>query len=309
MSAKVMTIGIPRAMLYYRFHILWENFFKELGVELVISPPTDKQILEEGRTFAIDETCLCTKIFLGHVHFLIGKCDYVLIPRISNYGRNRYMCTKFEALYDMSRNVFRDSGQKFLSYNVDERRNNDEETALTDMCVSMGLGKRETYKAYKKAKKAEAEYLKDNVKKQELLIQEGTVKILLAGHSYVIRDPYIGTPVMEMLKRMDVTVIPADVIESKEALKRSAKVSPTLKWEISREIVGCIDKNRDMVDGIILMSAFPCGPDSMVNEMIIRKYQGIPVLNMVIDGQNGLAGVETRLESFIDIINFKGGRL
>ena len=47
----------------------------------------------------------------------------------------------------------------------------------------------------------------------------------------------------------------------------------------------------------------------MVNEMLMRKNNGIPVLNLVMDGQNGDAGVETRVESFIDIIGFKKGKL
>ncbi len=31
-----MKIGIPRALLYYRYHVLWETFFRELGSETVI---------------------------------------------------------------------------------------------------------------------------------------------------------------------------------------------------------------------------------------------------------------------------------
>jgi predicted nucleotide-binding protein (sugar kinase/HSP70/actin superfamily) len=66
-------------------------------------------------------------------------------------------------------------------------------------------------------------------------------------------------------------------------------------------------KNREKVDGILLTSGFPCGPDSLVNEMIMRKNKDIPILNLVIDGQDGTAGMETRLESFVDIIRFKKG--
>ena len=61
--------------------------------------------------------------------------------------------------------------------------------------------------------------------------------------------------------------------------------------------------------GIILLSAFPCGPDAMVNELITRRVKGVPILNLVLDSQSGIAGVETRLESFIDIIRFKEGKL
>ena len=35
----------------------------------------------------------------------------------------------------------------------------------------------------------------------------------------------------------------------------------------------------------------------------------MPILNLVLDSQSGTAGVETRLESFIDIIRFKEGKL
>jgi predicted nucleotide-binding protein (sugar kinase/HSP70/actin superfamily) len=63
------------------------------------------------------------------------------------------------------------------------------------------------------------------------------------------------------------------------------------------------------VDGIILLSAFPCGPDSMVNELITRKVKDVPMLNLVLDSQSGTAGIETRLESFVDIIRFKEGTL
>ena len=57
------------------------------------------------------------------------------------------------------------------------------------------------------------------------------------------------------------------------------------------------------------MSAFPCGPDAMVNDLMLRRIRGVPLLNLVMDGQSGTAGVETRLESFLDIIHFKKGEL
>ena len=93
------------------------------------------------------------------------------------------------------------------------------------------------------------------------------------------------------------------------ALKHSRELSSTCKWEISREILSGIAMHRGDVDGIILLSAFPCGPDAMVNELIARRVKGVPMLNLVLDGQSGTAGVETRLESFIDIIRFQEGKL
>ena len=64
---------------------------------------------------------------------------------------------------------------------------------------------------------------------------------------------------------------------------------------------------KEKSDGIILVSAFPCGPDSMTNELLIRRLKGMPILPLVLDTQSGMAGVETRIESFLDIIRFQKG--
>lgn len=304
-----ITVGLPRAMLYHRYEILWKNFFSSLGVKYLVSEPTNKEIIREGTSLSIDETCLCAKIFMGHVASLVGKCDYILIPRVSNFGLKRNMCTKFEALYDIASNVFRKSGQKFLSYNIDVLKNITEEKAFTALGEELGFGKKQSLAAYKTAKKAEAANWKNQLKSQEALFKKPGLKILLVCHSYVGMDAYIGKPVVTYLKKMGVTPIFADVVDRGDALKQSVKVFPTLKWEFSREIAGSIQLNRNKIDGIILMSAFPCGPDSMVDEMIIRRFRGIPALNIILDDQDGTAGLETRLESFIDILKFKGGRL
>lgn len=219
------------------------------------------------------------------------------------------MCTKFESLYDVVCNVFRNTDQKFVAYNVDALQKIDEEKAFVDLGTALGYDRKTAQKAYKRAKRNESEDWKKKVHEEEALYKSQGIKVLIVAHSYVLGDAYIGQPVIDYLKGMEVTPIRADVVDRKEALKQSAKVSKTLKWELSRELVGSIQMHRDKVDGLILLSAFPCGPDSMVNEMIIRKFTGLPILNIVLDNQDGTAGLETRLESFTDILKLKKGVL
>ena len=309
MEQQKAVIGLPRAMLYYRYGILWRAFFQELGMETAVSDPTDRKILEQGTALAIDEACLSLKIYLGHVAALAGKCDYILVPRVSNFGRHRSMCTRFEALPDLVRNVFRDTDQKFLSYNVDVLLKKEEENAFLEMGRQLGYSSRAAKKAYKTAKKAELAHFRAGVQRQEELYKKDGMKILIAAHSYVMEDPYMGKTVTAYLRRSGVIPLRADLTDRDAALKRSRELSPTCKWEINREILGGIALHREDADGIILLSAFPCGPDAMVNELIARRVKGIPLLNLVLDSQTGTAGVETRLESFIDIIRFKEGNL
>lgn len=303
-----LAVGFPRAMLYYRYGVLWDAFFTGLGIKGMASRPTTKGLLEDGAALTPDESCLSAKIFMGHVKSLVGKCDYILVPRVSNFGLRRNMCTRYEALYDMTVNIFRDSGQRFLSYNIDANHWRGEEGAFLEMGMSLGFGRKQVRRAYKEAKKAEAAAWKRKVKKQEELYKTPGLKILLAAHSYVVEDAYIGKPVRELLEQMGAVVLRADLVNRKEALEQSLKISPTLKWELNREIAGGIRMSRGQADGIVFLSVFPCGPDSMVNELLMRRVGRTPALNLVLDGQDGLAGTETRLESFLDIIQFNRDR-
>ena len=104
---------------------------------------------------------------------------------------------------------------------------------------------------------------------------------------------------------MNAVVIYADESDHSSSFKRSFEFSETLPWIINRELVGSILNNLHRIDGIVLLSAFPCGPDSMFDDAIMRKIKDVPILNLMIDSQSGEAGVQTRLESFIDILRFQ----
>lgn len=300
-----LKIGIPRALLYYRYHTLWETFFEELGVETVISPPTNKSILDTGSIYAIDESCLPMKIFLGHVEWLIDRCDMILVPRIASLGRQGSTCMRFHAAYDVAQNTFRDRKIKLLDYNIDLRKSGGElETFLT---LGRAVGKKRTQSlhAYLTARQADKAVSTAEILHQRDLLQGDHCRILVVGHPYNIYDPYVGGPVLDCLRSLNTVPIIADIVDRREALERSTNITATLPWAFNRQLVGAIDIYRRYVDGIVLMSTFPCGPDSLVNEIVIRRVRDLPVLNLLIDGQEGTAGLETRLESFVDIIHFK----
>ena len=72
-------------------------------------------------------------------------------------------------------------------------------------------------------------------------------------------------------------------------------------FKYSKDIIGSIKLVQDKVDGIVFLSAFPCGLDSLVNELVMRKISK-PYLNLVMDDVDSLTGIKTRIESFIDIL-------
>ncbi len=301
-----MKIGIPRALLYYRYGVLWEKFFKELGHEIVLSPKTNKAVQDTGEKYAIDENCLSSKLFLGHVACLEGKCDAVFIPRIADFGKDGIMCTRFEALYDLCANSFRNTGLRFITCNVDLHEKKTEEAAYVSLGMELGSSREAVQSAYQKACDLwEKDRVTQIVEQDQALAATDQIKILVAGHCYNLYDEYIGMPVLKGIRRLDAFAVCADKIDHAQAQEDSLKICERVPWMMSRELLGAVEKYHDQVDGIILLTAFPCGPDSMINEMIIRRIKDRPILNLLLDSQDASAGVETRLESFIDIIRFR----
>ena len=150
-----MKIGIPRAFLYYKYHHLWENFLDGLAVEYIVSPETNKDIVNRGMNAAIDEACLSSKIYLGHVDWLIGKCDYILVPRISGFGSAGTVCTKFNAIYDVVINTFRDRDIRIVDYNIDDKITENEMLAFVSIGKQLGKKKSQCVWAYIEEKQFE----------------------------------------------------------------------------------------------------------------------------------------------------------
>ena len=303
------SVGIPRALLYYRYGALWERFFQVLGVPTVKSPPSSRGILQAGTMLAPDESCLSMKMFMGHVDALIGRCERIFIPRCSNFSYTDLFCTRYEGLYDQTRAVFRATGQQFITCNIDAQNGSPEPVAFERFGAELGFSAKESRQAWREASEAFSRQRKAEERAQLDLAEKPGMKVLIAAHRYVLSDPYLGKPVLDCLKDAGAVALRADAAETEAAREAAARFSPTCRWVVSQEILGGVLLWKEKVDGIILVSAFPCGPDSMTNELLIRRIKGIPILPLILDTQSGMAGIETRIESFLDIIRFQKGEM
>ena len=116
-----------------------------------------------------------------------------------------------------------------------------------------------------------------------------------------MHDEFIGIPIVKMLKNMNISIIYSDQFDSSLANNSSNKLSPNNYWKYSKEIIGSINLSKNNINGIIFLTTFPCGVDSLANELVMRNIN-IPFLNIIIDDLDSLSGIETRIESFIDIL-------
>lgn len=338
-----MRIGIPRALLYYKYYPFWKRFLEGLGCEVVTSGQTTQKILQSGIRYVIDESCLPVKVFCGHVLDLIDKgVDYLFIPRIESVEKRHFVCTKFLGLPDIVRNCIEEI-PPILSPNIDFNRR-----FLYQSMFSVGwrLTKNpiKTNIAYLQARKKQKEFekaLRLTSSPQEVieLIETGPVtnfpkdviakrvriyngagqikkvescgvNIALIGHSYNIYDDFINLGIIKKLQGLGVNVATQEMIPQKESSRAASKVSGDLYWSYGKEILGAslyfVERG---VDGIIFIISFPCGPDSLIVEYAIRQIKGqVPILSLVIDEHQAEVGIITRLESFIDIVKMRKRR-
>ncbi len=302
---ETRTIGFPRALLYHKYHALWAAFFEELGCRTVVSPPTNRRLVDRGVGLAVDESCLPMKVFLGHVAALEGRCDAVFVPRLESLTPDEHLCVKFMGAYDIVRNTMPDL--PLVTYDVDAANAVHERESMVRLARRMGAGPVAARRAYARARAAQAEHDGDLADAQEAALAAaragtGRVRILVVGHSYNLADELIGKPVLSYLTSLGVDVVTSDAIDKARARALSARLSPGIKWTYNKELLGAVELHRESVDGIVFVVTFPCGPDSLMGELCQRRIEGVPVATIVIDELQAEAGLRTRLESFVDVI-------
>ena len=292
-------LGLPRALYYYYDGIFLKYFFELLNFEVIVSPETNRRIIDDGNSISSDEMCLSLKTYLGHIVSLKGICDYIIIMRIDNYGIKNQMCTNFASLYDIVHNMF---NVNIIDINIDERNKHTILSELINVGKKFKIKRKEIVNAYKIAKIKTNKYNKKLVIKNMNSLKKEGLKILIVSHPYNIYDRYIGYPIIKFLEDINISVIYSDLFNNTNKL--SKVYSDNLYWKYSKESIGAIELVKDKIDGVIFISSFPCGPDSLTNELVMRKVNK-PYLNLILDDVNSLTGTITRLESFVDILYVK----
>lgn len=296
-------IGLPKGLLYYYYKDLWIYFFKYLDCTTIESINSNKKILEEGEKLVLDESCLSLKLFLGHVSYLKDKCDYILVPRIFSVKKNEGVCTNFSCLYDLTNNVLKDIN--ILNYNIDLTTKDSELLGFLKIGRDLGFSYIKSYKAYKFAKRKSLEIRKEKEREQEKKLNDNNLKILLAAHPYNLYDELIGKQITKYLENENITVLYSDRVYSNLIDPLCDKLSTDIYWTYSKEVIASIEYYKDRVDGIIMLSSFPCGPDSLSNDLISRRVKNLPILSLLFEDLNSDIGLLTRLESFCDILKQK----
>jgi len=294
-----MKIGIPRALIYWKRPHFWENFFENLGFEILLSPKTNKKIVETGVKVSDPETCFSNKVYFGHLKWLDRKCDLIFIPRLKTNEEKLEYCPKFFALPDLAKILVE---TKILTETFDERKEKFRKS-IERLGAKLRKTKKEVEKALEKSLLKEREIKNKEEKKFFEKIQSSKKKIVIVSHPYNLYDEYVNLRMKEKLEKLGAEVIFIDKIP----IQTSNSSNRFLKfhWEFGKEIMEKIAQILNYkIDGAIQISSFACGCDAVLKEFVEKEFKTrkIPFLYLIIDEHTGEAGFQTRLEAFIDTL-------
>lgn len=292
-----MKIGLPQGLLYYKYSPFFETFFEALGAKLIISDNTNKQIIDAGINCCTNEACFPIKIFHGHVDSIKKQCDLILVPRIMKVDRDEYICPhlcsipemiihSLENLPEVIHKPIYFNSRKKLHYWARELGN------------QLSIRKSKVDDAFNQALLSQSNY------KNYFNQNQYKNKILLLGHGYLVYDSFLNMNLIKKLNSLDIGVITVDSIDKRVINHTINKLPKEPFWSFYKQAYNSslYLSNQNLIDGIIFLSCFSCGIDTIIMEVIKEDFPNIPLLSLKLDEHTGDAGIDTRIEAFSDMI-------
>lgn len=298
---KKKTIGIPRALFYWKKPFFWPAFFENLGFNVLLSPSSNKEIIEAGIKVADPETCFSFKVLYGHVLWLNEKVDFIFIPRLRKNELKLEYCPKFFALPDLFSFLVK---TPVLSPWID-LSNKSLEKVLLEIDREIGKDRNSIKKAIKAAFLKEKETKEKEAQDYFKKIKSKKKKVVIVSHPYNLHDEYVNLRSKKKIEDLGGEVIFIDKVSIPTLEKTIKEVSPKFHWEFGQEMLTQVKEIIKVgIAGAIEISAFQCGCDAVLKEFVEKEFKDkkIPFLYLLIDEHTAEAGLQTRLEAFFDTL-------
>ncbi|HIC88996.1 MAG TPA: hypothetical protein EYP04_06300 [Anaerolineae bacterium] len=322
------TVGIPRALDHYELFPQWRAFFQALGWEVRTSPPTNRAILAQGVARTVGEMCLPVKVYLGHALALHGQVDWLFVPARRRGGGGDH-CSKIIGLPDIVRTALPDGGRHLLTVEVETDSAGfvipEVLNCLAHYCTRSPLRRRRAIAAAQQAHTAYRAWLEAGASIKRAMAQAATgklpsapaqpvawsdpseqMRIAVVAHPYCLHDEYINHSLLRRLKQMGADVVTAEQVPQHRRAAAIIRLAGSAYWAYAWEMIGAGGHylSDSQVDGVIAVAAFGCAPDSGLLETLRTAAVeiGRPFMTLIVDEHSGEAGVITRLEAFVDML-------
>jgi predicted CoA-substrate-specific enzyme activase len=293
------SVGIPRALLTHSLYPLYSTFFSSLGLDVVLSGLDPRGELKSYSGF-----CFPAQTAHGAILELAKRgVDLVFLPHVKRMPRpglcrDSYLCPITQASPFFLAAAFSDI--RFLSPVLDFTPGYECGPELEEMVArEFGIGRERVQQAWEAAKSAQmdAERAMRELGQQALdrALSEGKPAVVLAGRSYNAYAAEASQSIGRKLSSMGVAAIPADCLASIE--------EGPFAWHFSNQVLNAMalaKKHPNLF--LVCISNFSCTVDAFTHARVASGMGSKPYLILEIDAHTADAGVQTRLEAFLDIV-------
>ncbi|NLK21639.1 MAG: CoA activase [Epulopiscium sp.] len=306
-SRQNWTLGISRSLLTNTFFPLYYQFFYGLGFDIICS----EKVEEKGTERKSAAFCYPAEISHGSIQNLIEKNpDIYFLPHVKSLeiknglsasvtcpfvqGEPYYIKSTFDEL----------DGKIVLSPVLDFARGYDYiRDVFIKIAKSLNIDARIARKSFElaiQAQRAFHEECKKIGKKvlQELEEDEDRVGFVLFGRPYNAFTKWGNMGIPHKFATRDYILIPYDFLPIDEE-----KSGENMYWAMGQLILkGArkIKKNPKLFG--VYITNFSCGPDSFLIDYFRDIMSKKPSLILELDSHTADAGIDTRIEAFIDVV-------
>jgi predicted CoA-substrate-specific enzyme activase len=309
-SGSGPSVGIPRALLVYDYAPLLIGFLNALGVKVILSRGTTKEIMEQAVELSYTDSCFPLKLLHGHVATL-HDADYILYPCAIRLGKKegdenqKYACPLIQASPFIIRQAL-NLGDRLLTPIMDFSRSNAEVIKnLADVAVKMGFSPSQGRKAALAGLQAQQTFETDRMelgnRRLKELHESDQLGVVLFTRSYMSQDSGANLGIAEKLAQLGVVPIPLDFLPLSSVDPKQYTDRPYWLYE-SKFIAGAAITAADQQLYGLALTNFGCGPNSFILRILEDIMGGKPLGQLEIDEHAAEAGIVTRLEAFVDTI-------
>jgi predicted CoA-substrate-specific enzyme activase len=308
------SVGLARGlMMFWDQFPWWRTFFRELGVRVVLSRPTDRGLVTSSLESLVAETCFPVEVMHGHVHDLFARNpDTIFLPFVVDGAAEKgnptfnYNCPWIQGYPFMARAAMvpghgRDKllvptlhfryGRALLECELAE--------ALAE---PFGANRRRVHRAVDAAEEAQREFRQAVRREGDAVLAslpEAGRAMAIIGRPYNTGDSHLNLDLPGKLRDLGVLPVPMDFLrlDTAEVLAEY----DMMYWPSGQRILaGARAAARNDRLAAVYLSNFRCGPDSFLLHYVREEMRGKPWLHLEVDEHSADAGVITRCEAFLD---------
>jgi predicted CoA-substrate-specific enzyme activase len=309
------TVGVPYVLMIHKFFPMANAFFRELGLNVLLSTPTNENTIELSQQYSQGETCYPVKLIHGHMMELAEKeVDYIFLPTLhtmkheNSHVSHNYGCVYMQTAPRLVAQTLKleERGIKLLNPTFDLDFGKEAMAmAMIGMGQSLGFSKPRCLKALMAGASAVRNYTALVEKQGKLLLDslrpEDKVLVLIT-RNYGISDPVLNMGIPELLLKRGHKVITLSHLPAHDL--DISKEYPNLYWPFGQHILtGAKLVNHHPNLYAVYLTNHGCGPDTMLSPLFRQEMGNKPYLQIEVDEHFSKVGVITRVEAFLNSLS------